>query len=79
MSKLKTVTIDGFRYHKAKLRKDLLEKSIAVPIGKNYYTSSKPLPYRYVGKDAMDFEVYLNGSWQEAESIDFEFDNSLSY
>lgn len=64
------IKIEGFNYPVAKVRQDLLDEGTAVPVGKNYYTSAEPLAYRWKGEE---FEVYLNGKWQCAESIDFEF------
>lgn len=69
MSKL--VNIKGFNYPTATVRKDLQEDGTAVPVGKNYYSSSEPLPYRW--KDE-EFQIYLNGKWQYSESIDWEFE-----
>jgi hypothetical protein len=67
------VKINGFNYPLAKVRQDLLDEGTAVPVGRNYYTSAEPLPYRWTGEDGDDFQVYLNGKWHYAESIDFEF------
>lgn len=67
----KTTIIEGKEYSKAKIRKDLLEEQIAVPVGANYYTSPKALPYRW--RNEVEFQVFLNGQWQYSESIDWEF------
>jgi hypothetical protein len=78
MSKL--VTIDGFQYPLAVVRADILEDELSVPVGSGHYDSPEPLPYRWFDPEDdvtiepdNDFEVYLNGKWQSAESIDFDF------
>lgn len=53
------------------IRKDLLEMSLGVPVGNTYYWEDAPLEYRWV--DDTRFEVKYNGEWQEAESMDWEF------
>lgn len=67
----KTTIIEGVEYKKATIRKDLLKEQVAVPVGKNYYTSPEPRPYRW--KDDEEFEIFLNGAWHLSESIDWEF------
>lgn len=54
----------------ATIRKDLRESKIAVPIGKKFSLTDKPLLYRWFGNR---FQVKHNGNWKEAESIDFDF------
>lgn len=54
------------------VREDLIEQELAVPIGDEFYCDTAPLLYRWRNNDA-DFEVFYNGKWQEAYSIDFEF------
>lgn len=67
---------NGKSYPLAKIREDL---ELAVPVGLEYYKEATPLPYRWVNdmggedSDGETFEVYLNGSWEEAQSIDWEF------
>lgn len=56
----------------ATIRKDLQEKGTYVPIGNIMYGSKKPLPYRWLN-DYETFQVYYNGQWLNAYSIDFEF------
>lgn len=62
------------------IRKDIQEKSMSVPIGNHtpyhsdddqYYSGSKPLPYKWEGDDK--FFVFHKGTWKEAESIDWDF------
>jgi len=65
------VKVKGFNYPTTKVRQDLLNDQVAVPVGKNYYSSPEPLPYRW--KDE-EFQVYLNNNWHYAESIDFEYE-----
>lgn len=52
------------------IRKDILEQGLAVPVGDEYYGEKEPLEYKWF-KDV--FKVRLNGKWQMAMSIDFEF------
>jgi len=67
------INIDGYNYPLAKVRQDLLDEETAVPVGKDYYASAEPLAYRWTGEDGETFQVHLNGKWQYAESIDFDF------
>jgi hypothetical protein len=55
------------------VRKDLLEKELGVPVGDVYYSEAESLPYRWSGEEEDKFEVLYEGKWQEAYSIDFEF------
>lgn len=59
------------------VRPDIREREYAVPIGDNdYYGGAEPIPYRWVNEteeDEGEFEVYYNGKWQTARSIDFDF------
>lgn len=52
------------------VRKDILEREENVPVGNDYYGENKPLEYRWKGEE---FQVKINGKFQEAESIDFDF------
>ena len=70
----KTTIIEGREYNKAKVRKDLLEEQVAVPVGKNYYSSPEPLPYRWKDDGDEEFEIFINGKWHLSESIDWEFE-----
>lgn len=54
------------------VRPDLVKKNLKVPVAEGWYNESRPLPYRWLNDD-QDFEVFVNGKWQESESIDFEF------
>lgn len=62
------------------IRKDLQKNNMSVPIGNHtpyhsdddqYYSGSKPLPYKWEGDDK--FFVFHKGVWKEAESIDWDF------
>lgn len=53
-----------------KVRADILNQNLAVPIGNVYYGESKPLPYRW-RKDV--FQVFYNNKWEFAKSVDFDF------
>jgi hypothetical protein len=69
------VVIDGFNYPQAIVRPDLIERELSVPVGEKFYGSPEPLPYRWKDIDTDDeqFQIYLNGEWQDAESIDWNF------
>jgi hypothetical protein len=59
------------------VRKDLLKKGLCVPIGDvDYYCGEEPLKYHYTEDDEI-FEVFFCGKWQEADSIDFDFESAL--
>lgn len=58
------------KYHKAKIRKDLLDSGTSVPVGDGYYQGSKPILYRWVTDDS--FQVFFNGKWVEAWSEDWD-------
>lgn len=61
---------------RAWVRVDLLNKGLAVPVGDDcFYGAAKPLYYRWVDFDT--FEVFYNGRWLSAESIDWDFTNKV--
>ena len=68
-------TVDGIEYNTVQVRPDLLKAKESVPVGDGFYGKEQRLPYRWFNEDE-DFQVYLDGKWQEAESIDFDFDFS---
>lgn len=55
---------------KARIRKDLRDKHIAVPVGNGYYSSSEPVEYRW---NDDQFQIFVYNTWLDAESTDFEF------
>lgn len=65
--------IKGIEYSTTTIRKDILKQNLRVPVGNDYYGSAEALPYRWTGEDGEDFQVYHNGKWKFAQSIDFEF------
>jgi hypothetical protein len=69
----KLTKIDGQLYSTTRIRADILEQELRVPVGEEYYGSADPIPYRWKDDGDDVFEVYHNGSWKEAQSIDFEF------
>jgi hypothetical protein len=73
--KTRLVMIEGFYYPQAIVRPDLIEQELSVPVGEEHYGSPEPLPYRWKDMDTDDeqFQIYLNGKWQDAESIDWDF------
>ncbi len=52
-----------------RIRQDILKSGLFVPIGDKYANCSGKFQYRWQG---IQFQVYY-GSWQNAESIDFDF------
>ena len=56
-----------------KIRRDLVKDKISVPIGSFYVSSDKEFEYKWEGEDEDEFYILLDGIWQEAESIDFDF------
>jgi hypothetical protein len=56
------------------LRQELLDKGNGASIGeRNIYHCRAPLPYRWINNDS-EFQIYLDGTWQEAVSTDWDFD-----
>ncbi len=55
------------------VRPDILRCGMAVPVGNDYYSGKQPLPYRWLDDDEA-FEIFYDGAWVEAQSIDWEFD-----
>ena len=53
------------------IRKDLLQRGLAVSVGKEFVFSHGPFYYIWSNED--DFQILLHGEWQNAQSIDFEF------
>jgi hypothetical protein len=70
-----TIKVNGVNFPAAKIRQDLLEEELSVPVGDGHYGSKEPVAYRWknLGQDNEQFQVHLNGEWQDAESIDFDF------
>jgi hypothetical protein len=70
-----TIKVNGVNYPAAKIRQDLLEQELAVPVGDGHYSSKESVAYRWLnlGQDNEQFQVHVNGEWQDAESIDFDF------
>jgi hypothetical protein len=55
----------------AYIREDLLERNLAIPVGRKYYSLKEPLKCRWKGD--WIFQVYLDKKWRKAESIDWNF------
>ena len=70
-----TIKVNGINFPAARIRQDLLNLEQEVPVGDEFYGSNEPLAYRWKdeGLDTEQFQVHLNGEWQDAESIDFDF------
>lgn len=64
----------------AVIRKDLVKQSLSVPVGDSYVSGvlGQRFEYRWVNEDepGEQFQVFHDGSWQDAESIDFDFQNN---
>lgn len=56
---------------KVKVRQDLLDEGLAVPVGDEYYSKPEPLEARW--KDEFHMEVCLNGKWGNALTTDWDF------
>lgn len=52
------------------IRTDLRNDNILVLVG-DFLISNGTYPYRWVNDE--DFEVFVDGQWRSADSIDFEF------
>ncbi|MEO2054724.1 MAG: hypothetical protein ABGX83_05435 [Nitrospira sp.] len=64
---------------KAWVRRDLIEEGLSMPVGEKYYGGTEPLLCRWINDegevdlDGANFQVFFEGSWEEALSIDFVF------
>lgn len=61
---------------KAKVRQDLINNGLSVPIGPYNYGGEELLEYRWIeAEDGIDelFEVLFKDQWLQADSIDFDF------
>lgn len=58
-------------YKQAWIRADIVEKGLAVPVGDKFYGLREPLSYQWLNDET--FQVFFEGSWQEAHSIDWDF------
>jgi len=54
-----------------KVREDLIDSELLIPIGNTYYTGNKEFKYRWKPND--QFQVLYKNKWQDAESVDFNF------
>lgn len=64
----KARTTEGYCH----IRKSILDKGLAVPIGDKHASPYYDLQYRWLNDDEQ-FQVFYLGEWQDAESIDFDF------
>lgn len=71
----KKTKVEGILCPMARVRQDLINERFGVPVGGGTYFDKKPVPYRWIN-DTEKFQVFLDGAWEDAESIDFEFENS---
>jgi hypothetical protein len=54
----------------ARMRPELFNNGLAVPVGDEYYYDLAPRKYRWHNNT---FQVFYKGTWQNAYSIDWEF------
>jgi hypothetical protein len=54
------------------VRGEILSESFETTDGKAMVEKGKRYPYRWIN-DTERFEININGTWHEAESIDFNF------
>lgn len=73
---MKTKTPAGTAAGLCRIHKNILKKGLAVPIGDKHASPSYDLQYRWLREDESNaqFQVFYLGEWQDAESIDFDFD-----
>ena len=59
-----------------RIHKNILDKGLAVPIGDKHASPSYDLQYRWIKTEESEsqLQVFYLGKWQDAESIDFDFD-----
>lgn len=58
---------------KCKIRRDLIQKGLRVPIAHAYIGTDREYGYRWTGKGGNIFQIWYRGNWNTAQSIDFEF------
>ena len=51
-----------------KVRRDLVEKGLSVPVGDLMCAGSRTYKSRWKGED---FEIFYRGKWRDAMSVDF--------
>ena len=54
-----------------RIRNDLLQENLSVPVGDGYLFTERLIPYRWIDEDI--FQVNTDGEWENAYSIDFDF------
>lgn len=57
-----------------KIRKDLVEQGYLVPVGETYVEQIDEMQLFEYRWDKDQFQIKTDGKFQNAESIDFEFD-----
>jgi hypothetical protein len=62
-----------FKTETVKVRSDLYKDGIGVPVGDEYICNAKEYRYRWSADDATGLQVLLNGRYQDALTIDFDF------
>jgi len=60
----------GSQMSSARMRPNLFNNGLAVPVGDEYYYDRAPLKYRWHNNT---FQVFHKRTWQNAFSIDWEF------
>ena len=61
--------------HRVKVRKDLVEQGVGVPVGDAYICDDVEYKYRWLNDDAEGFEVLHDGEYKTAYTVDFDFIN----
>src|SRR6185369_3865372 len=78
MKKAKEIKSAGFCI----VRPELVKKNIRVPVGNTHmdiFYETRPHAYRWLQEEfsaenrAEGFQVFYQGRWQDAESVDFDF------
>ena len=61
------------------IRKDLQDTDLGTPVGDTYVFylgEAQRFEYRWLNNDK-EFQIFLDGEWLEADSIDFDFPNNI--
>lgn len=60
------------------IRKDLQDSVLLIPVGDTYIEfidADQRIEYRWINEDTKEeqFQVFVDGEWLDAESMDFDF------
>ena len=59
---------------RCRVRADIVAQAIGVPVGDDFRFGDEWTPYRWVGENNEQFEIFHKDEWQTAMSVDFEFE-----